>query len=575
MAGSSQQSTSTGSSPGDPLELLDLSEYDGMPYQSPALSPSATNKMQFARPTASMAPTPATLPPNQMLTGPSHQYDQYKQQTPFVPGALANTLAINEANVQISGYNMEYINPGEELFDFNSTQNSMTPSTMDLEFESPADSFFYSPTANINPHTLTSTSPSLPTQAGTVGRMYPGMHQRAALAKAQAQQIQQQEMAQRQQGQQRRQQQSKLPRQKVAEPADPIVEQKITQLLNSMRSKVNTSESEDSSPLLQITRAKKEEDEMDEDERLLASEEGKKLSSKERRQLRNKVSARAFRSRRKEYITQLESEIASKVTENNDLRAENRAFMEENKRLTDLTRMLLSSPSFSSFLNDMSSNPAALQAQPQIEQRQPEPTNVPKDPNPFNSMNMGQQQQIGMVMIPEQNMDLSMLNLHTEAFIYQPRVFAVLETPELPEINTDTLMGKSSNFVGESPISDSEKTDAPSLEAPVHSIIEKPHVNVDTELPPSEKLVADLDGDIFDDDAHSVPSTHPLDRDTDGVSAVDIFRGIEPEKAFARYELLDSTEEEKEACLAVRRVERLAANLAATFSRLERLDTDL
>ena len=37
----------------------------------------------------------------------------------------------------------------------------------------------------------------------------------------------------------------------------------------------------------------------DEDERLLASEEGKKLSSKERRQLRNKVSARAFRSRRK------------------------------------------------------------------------------------------------------------------------------------------------------------------------------------------------------------------------------------------------------------------------------------
>jgi hypothetical protein len=44
---------------------------------------------------------------------------------------------------------------------------------------------------------------------------------------------------------------------------------------------------------------RKDEEEMDEDERLLASEEGKKLSSKERRQLRNKVSARAFRSRRK------------------------------------------------------------------------------------------------------------------------------------------------------------------------------------------------------------------------------------------------------------------------------------
>ena len=48
-----------------------------------------------------------------------------------------------------------------------------------------------------------------------------------------------------------------------------------------------------------VSRMRKEEEEMDEDERLLASEEGKKLSSKERRQLRNKVSARAFRSRRK------------------------------------------------------------------------------------------------------------------------------------------------------------------------------------------------------------------------------------------------------------------------------------
>jgi hypothetical protein len=48
-----------------------------------------------------------------------------------------------------------------------------------------------------------------------------------------------------------------------------------------------------------VQRMRKEEEDMDEDERLLASEEGKKLSSKERRQLRNKVSARAFRSRRK------------------------------------------------------------------------------------------------------------------------------------------------------------------------------------------------------------------------------------------------------------------------------------
>ena len=84
--------------------------------------------------------------------------------------------------------------------------------------------------------------------------------------------------------------------------ADPVVEEKITQLLNSMRqSSVNT-EAEDqpvANMMAQVQKMRKEEEDMDEDERLLASEEGKKLSSKERRQLRNKVSARAFRSRRK------------------------------------------------------------------------------------------------------------------------------------------------------------------------------------------------------------------------------------------------------------------------------------
>ncbi|KAI0420408.1 hypothetical protein F5X98DRAFT_27152 [Xylaria grammica] len=578
MDGSSQSTASRRSSPGvDPLELLDLSEYDTMSYhQSPSLSPSATNKMQFARPTPTMATTPATMPTNQMLSGPSHQYDQYKQQTPFVPGALANTLAINESNTHITGYNLDYINPGEELFDFNATPQPQTD--MDLDFDTSGEpAFFYPQGSSLNMHAGSSSSPTVPTQASTVGRMYPGMHQRAALAKAQAQQMQQQqEMIQRQQAQQRRPQSSRPSRPKIPEPTDPIVEQKITQLLNSMRSKVNATESEDNSPLLQVTRTKKEEDDMDEDERLLASEEGKKLSSKERRQLRNKVSARAFRSRRKEYIGQLESEIATKVSENNDLRAENRALLEENKRLSDLARSLLSTPSFSSFLNQLSVNSALLPAQqPQMEQRQPEPTQVPKDTNSYNAMSMGQHQQIGMVMVPEQRMDFSMLSLNSDGFPYQPQVFAVLETPELPEIDTDALTGKTSNFVGES-VSDSEKTEVLSLEVPIPSMIEKSQVEVNAEPAPTEKTVSNLDGDIFDDDDHpSLPSSCPLELDTDGFSAVDIFGGIEPEKAFARYELVDSSEEEKIALMATRRVERLAANLAATIARLERLDFDL
>jgi ribonuclease Z len=147
--------------------------------------------------------------------------------------------------------------------------------------------------------------------------MYPGMHtQQAALAK----QRQQQEI-QRQQQQQQMNQTPSLPQQAPAsaghrrdssqrtngstKATDPMVEERISRLLNQMRHGSMGSNDNDTLNNSQshFPRSKKPEEDMDEDERLLASEEGKKLSSKERRQLRNKVSARAFRSRRKgQYI---------------------------------------------------------------------------------------------------------------------------------------------------------------------------------------------------------------------------------------------------------------------------------
>ncbi|KAI1323483.1 hypothetical protein F5Y16DRAFT_383679 [Xylariaceae sp. FL0255] len=557
----------------DPLELIDLSEYDTMQYQqSPTVSPTTTQKAQFARATPTIT-TSALMPSGQILSGPSHQYDQYKQQTPFVPGALASTLAINENNVHITGYDLEYINPGEELFDFNSvpSQTSMTSPDMDMDFDSAADAtFFYGARGHIDTR-----SPSIAAPPSNVGKMYPGMHQQAALAKAQAQERQQQEIIAAQQQAQRRPQfqqrpQNKQVRSKAPLPADPIIEQKITQLLESMRSKVASSDASENSPVMHISRPKKEEDDMDEDERLLASEEGKKLSSKERRQLRNKVSARAFRSRRKEYIGQLESEIATKVTENSTLRAENRALQDENRRLTDLTRMLLSSPSFSNFLDHLSANPAAIpQSQPQMEQRQPESQQAPKDISPYHAANQGQHQQIGMVMIPEQTMDFSMLNLNSDAYHYQqPRVFAVCEMPEPPTIDVEVLKGKTSNSVGESH-ANSDKTNAPVLELPI-PVAEKPQApKMPTEeSKPAEKSVVDLDSDIFDEDVSAARSS-PVELNTDVLSTVEIFGGVEPEKAFARYELTDAYEEAEAAELALRRVERLASSLEATITRLE------
>jgi len=58
----------------------------------------------------------------------------------------------------------------------------------------------------------------------------------------------------------------------------------------------------------------------DEDEKILASEEGKRLNPRERRQLRNKVSARNFRVRRKEYIGHLENLVESQNQEIETLR---------------------------------------------------------------------------------------------------------------------------------------------------------------------------------------------------------------------------------------------------------------
>lgn len=249
----------------------------------------------------------------QSFSGPSFQYDSYKQQTGLPIGGLANTFALNQATgMQYNGYGNGFIMPMETLnvpltsldeFDF-AAYPSMD---MDLEADSPTDSMFYSNASSsksgfVDPTVLLGQESASSSSATPVQRMYPGMHSQLA-AQAKAQQAQKQSMA-RQQSQQMPQGQRSLSQTSKPQPAkDPHVEESISRLLNQMRqSSVASVDDECSTPtgnLPNLARLKKDEDEMDEDERLLASEEGKKLSSKERRQLRNKVSARAFRSRRK------------------------------------------------------------------------------------------------------------------------------------------------------------------------------------------------------------------------------------------------------------------------------------
>ncbi|RDW85840.1 hypothetical protein BP5796_04165 [Coleophoma crateriformis] len=563
----------------DPLDsLIDFSEYETVPYQqSPSISPSQS-KTQFSRP---VSKTPSALPASSQpqLSGPSHNYDLYKQQTGIPQGAVASTLAVNEQNAHISqyGFSSEYLSglsPNDDFVDFGS-QPRRTPysqSDMDMEYGSPEPAYFY-PEQNasfVNPNAIggqdLSVPTVLPTQTSNVGRLWPGMHQQqAALAKAQAQQKQQQQIIQQQRqnamnAQRPQPQQQQRPR-GSHQPADPIVEEKISQLLNSMRqSSVATDDelhAQNQHALAQVHKMRKDEEDMDEDERLLASEEGKKLSSKERRQLRNKVSARAFRSRRKEYISQLEGEIAVKVNENTDLRTQNRALMEENTRLSDLTRMLLSSPSFSGFLDTLSQNPAAVQQsapapapQPQVERQ------VRKDVNPYAHGQM--QQHIGMTMVPEQTMDFSMLDINADGgYSYQPQVFSVLSMPETI-IDASILSGKASNVVPS--FISTEKVELPTIErAP---IVE--------EVPAVAAPVADEEFDndpafaLFADNAAPAQSTLEF--------TASLWSGIPSEKE-SQFTLVTVSNDDVETTMT--RVQRLCSSIDDATARLEALTMDL
>jgi hypothetical protein len=586
----------------DPLDsLLDLSEYDKLSYQSPTTSPSSA-KTQFSG--RAVSNTPAALPSSSQpdLSGPSHNYAMYKQQTGIPQGAVASTLAVNQ-HINQYGFQNEYLgfSPSEEFVDFGtapSRHGSFNPSEMDMEFDSPKvePAYFYADQASpefVSPSAIGGSNNGLPaavlpSQTSNVGRLWPGMHQQqAALAKAQAQQKQQQILIQQQrqnviggQQQQRPPQRSRANQQQT----DPIVEEKISQLLNSMRqSSVGTDDNGEhasNSHMAHVQRMRKEEEDMDEDERLLASEEGKKLSSKERRQLRNKVSARAFRSRRKEYISQLEGEIAVKVNENSDLRAQNRALLDENTRLSDLTRMLLSSPSFSGFLDNLATNPAAAQTaqavqqprqqveqqqqrqqQQQQQQQQPPQQQVRKDINPYAAQQQ-MHQGINIALIPEHTMDFSMIDLNADgAYSYQPQVFSVLSLPE-GLIDADVLSGKASSFT---PLaSGEEKVDLPKVER-------MPTVE-------TEAIEAST---VTDEEFDANPAFALYSASTTITTATTTAKSSEPERDFDfsflmtlspkqhRFELVVRSEvDDSTADAAMKRVDRITADLDACVDRL-------
>jgi hypothetical protein len=235
--------------------------------------------------------------------------------------------------------------------------------------------------------------------------------------------------------------------------------------------------------------------------------------------------------------------------------------MEENTRLSDLTRMLLSSPSFSGFLDNLSTNPAAIpqpQAPGPVEQRQVEARQVRKDINPYAGQQQMQQQHIGMTMIPEQTMDFSMLDLNGDGgYSYQPRVFSVLEMPEGPAIDVALLSEKATPT--QSFQSDDAKIELPLIKsAPVAKEMSAPAATpvVDEEFDADPSLA------LFNDVPSTSSSTVSLDLNP-------IFGGIEPEKALARYELVDASASEAVGIFAMAKVQRICESVDDALERLE------
>jgi len=333
---SSRQYASMGSRPTLKTENFDMDTF--FDFNQGGTQPSPINPTS-ARPDAT--PQTATQDWNslspfdqpeerQHFNGPSHDYTQYKQQVglplgsiqsmPMQPQMMDGFNSGIDMNMDAgfgSGWATGIDMDADMGMDFNQPQQAAMPPPVFFSNDGPSANF-------VNPNTLGGQEEAGPSN---VGRLWPGMHSQQAQAIAMQKAAQTQAMQQRQMKLQAQQQQyrqaanaahsqsqgSSAPQQshgngkRPSHATEPHVEESISRLLNQMRH--NSSVSDDAgSPdnlLPQIARMRKDEEEMDEDERLLASEEGKKLSSKERRQLRNKVSARAFRSRRKGMFSSL------------------------------------------------------------------------------------------------------------------------------------------------------------------------------------------------------------------------------------------------------------------------------
>lgn len=120
--------------------------------------------------------------------------------------------------------------------------------------------------------------------------------------------------------------------------------------------------------------------------------------------------------------------MAAKTNEANELRQKNNALALENARLTDFTRMLLSSSHFAPLLNEMSKNglPPNLgsQSQPQVQTHTTPAPQLPSQPTVTKEEGIEQSHQevsvpnlqTGLPVVPEQGFDFASIDLNDQGW---------------------------------------------------------------------------------------------------------------------------------------------------------------
>jgi len=568
---------------------------------------------QFADTPATNASNPVSLfngldlEDQQTPAKPTHEYGRYKQQTGLPSGSIAGLGQPSAGPSMFSNTGLDdMMDLGNPTFNFDTAPGSgqMAPFT------------FGDNSQTIDPHAL-SQEEIVPV------KVWPGMHQQ--LAEQKQQQLLQQQMMQQQQahrqmphqpmipqhmgqqqmglrhmGQQQMAQGSQQSKQRMGDnrhasptnrknasrPAtDALTENAISRVLNQIRQNSQSipsgSQGDHHNVTTNLPRMKKDEEDMDADERLLASEEGKKLSSKERRQLRNKVSARAFRSRRKEYITQLENEILEKNNEAGLLQEQNAALLRENASYKRVVENILRHPNFAPFLENIGKDPSFLNldtnASPPLSAHTASPATHLDGSSPrlyedqkLGNMSQSENLPTNMTTIPEEPMitldPTAWQGMNPYSFQPDPQIFAVLELPEGPSnpLDTDRLSGKGHSSIldqYESPIED-VKHDFP--------VIERPAATESVPAAPIQDFSEDDGFDLYHP-TNAATTTSSSASPTDNY--VSLFGDANPEKVFAHFELFVSDEGENQALME--RFERMLAAVEPVCQRIQAITSHL